>query len=187
MLLLRFIVGLVLIVIAIFSYTGLRCFRLPAQSLSTRTVWLLVGAAAVLLIHAAIDLIIYNHAKDSSRIKLLAIPKYRMENKRLLSSSLIVASGVIIGLTKKTGEIIQLDTALLAAAMLIGFINLSVHGGSVDEEIDQKSSETLQEDSSRVVDSTVKLVRVKKFHDEISTWLLNLQIILLIIGIIALR
>lgn len=141
----------------------------------------------MLSIHAAIDWIIYNHAQHPERNKLTPVPKYRMENKRLLSSSLIVASGVIIGLTKKSEQIIQLDTVLLAAGILIGFINLSVHGGSAHDEIDEKSSQESEVEPNKSVDKTVKLIMVEEFHDRISTCLLNLQIMLLLIGIVSLR
>ena len=143
---------------------------------------LLLGTAAAILFHSSIDLIISTYASCHAP-SLIEVPKYRMENKRLLSSSLIVTSGVIIGLTKTRTPVLQLDTALLAAGILFGFINLSVHGGSVHDEMDKKSVATDENHKEQ----TIKVTMVEEFHDKISTILLNAQILMLIIGIISLR
>jgi hypothetical protein len=180
-LIIRFIIAFALMLIAIFGYVGLPGTNVAAHSISTRTIALLLGMAAAILLYSFIDLIIGVHASWYPP-KLIPIPKYRMENKRLLSSSLIVTSGVIIGLTKTRSPLLQLDTALLAAGILFGFINLSVHGGSVHEEIDKKRTT-----SDKRREQTIKLTMVEEFHDKISTSLLNAQILMLIIGIISLR
>lgn len=192
----RFIAGAGLLTIAGLGCAGRIPWLASSDPSRAHTLPLIAMAGAGLLFHLFIDLLISWHARSYSESprpsRIIEIPKYRMENKRQLSSALIVTSGVIIGLAKaRSGETVRLDTILLAAGIIFGFINLSVHGGAADEEVDWKYTHTPSTDSEPNTDiaseKTYKWIYVKRFHDGISTFLLNLQFLALILGVAALN
>ena len=187
MVIIRFIVGIGLLILALLGSIG--CIKwLGSTSSSTgMALSLVAGAGATILFHVLVDSLIARHAMSGKADELIHTSKYRMENKRLLSNGLIVTSGVIIGLAKgrSTGSV-RLDTIFLAAGIIFGFINLSVHGGAVDDEVDRKVSKKTPEASDETIEETFKMIYVKQYHDKIANVLLNLQFLALILGIAAL-
>lgn len=186
---LRYLVGAILLFIVAAEYSG--SVNLPGTSSEAKstTLKLMFGASVSILLHVVVDSMIEKRAKSGGASNIILIPKYRMENKRLLANALIVTSGVILGLAKsRTGGPVRLDTALLAMGIIFGFINLSVHGGAVDEEVDMKCTPKASAEGcpEGTAEETVKYVRVKEFHDGVSTLFLNLQYLALILGIAAL-
>jgi hypothetical protein len=176
----RFIIGIALLLMALVSHFG--WLSLASFNTQQGIAWkLLAGAGAAVLFHAIVDAVIGLHAKCPSG-ETVRVPKYRMENKRLLSNGLIVTSGVIIGLAKNRGGAFGLDTVFLAAGIVFGFVNLSVHGGAVHDELDEKTSSTTGQP-----ETTLKFAVVEEFHDQVSTILLNVQFLALILGIASLR
>jgi hypothetical protein len=197
LIIIRFIAGAGLLTIAGLGFAGRIPWLASSDPSRAHTLPLIALAGAGLIFHLFIDSLISWHAKwprskCSRSYEILEIPKYRMENKRQLSSALIVTSGVIIGLAKaRSGDTVRLDTILLAAGIIFGFINLSVHGGATDEEVDWKYTRTppteSEPDTDIASEKTYKWIYVKRFHDGISTFLLNLQFLALILGVAALN
>jgi hypothetical protein len=174
----RFLLGLILLAIS---------FPLEATNVKLLDVdvWTTTFAAgAAITLHVTIDSLILLLGMSRKTAEVIHIPPFRMENKRLLSDALIVTSGVIVGLNiARDPGLPQLGNIMLVIGMILGFINLSVLGGSVHEELSIEVS--TPPGSGGDPKTTKEVVVVDDLHHAISTWLLNAQFISLIIGVAA--
>jgi hypothetical protein len=163
---LRILLGLALLILSL-------PFNLfPAFNLDT--VWPITLASGLgILFHVLVDLTIGGLSNTELGKETEKLTAFRMETERDLTNGLIVASGVVIGLVAKgSGGMAQAGIVFLAIGIIVGFISLSVLGGSVETE--QGGPGGL---------SNGEGLKVKVLHHTIFMIFLNLQFVAFIIGI----
>jgi hypothetical protein len=123
---LRIVLGLGLLVLSM-PFNLFPAFRLD-------TVWPITMAAGLgILFHVLVDLSIVSVSNTELAQETQKLTAFRMETERDLTNGLIIASGVVIGLVAKgSGGIAEHGVLFLTIGILIGFISLSVLGGSVE-------------------------------------------------------
>jgi hypothetical protein len=107
--------------------------------------------------------------------KSVEYPKSYFDGVRFISESLVVASGVILGLIKDAsfaGK--SLPIASLGLGILIGIIHINILAGSLVSEY------TVEKD-----DKVTSHVELNMFLDNLSSLLLNLQFMTFLIGLAA--